>query len=48
MTSSSTARGVQLQYRFLAEPQTGSQVNNPLFDLLSAVATVPRNPIISI
>ena len=39
MTSSSTARGVQLQYRFLAEPQTGSQVDNPLFDLLSAVAT---------
>jgi putative molybdopterin biosynthesis protein len=39
MTSSSTARGVQLQYRFLSEPQTGSQVDNPLFDLLSAVAT---------
>ena len=39
MTSSSTARGVQLQYRFLSEPQTGSQMDNPLFDLLSAVAT---------
>ena len=39
MTPSSTARGVQLQYRFLSEPQTGSQVDNPLFDLLSAVAT---------
>ncbi len=39
MTSSSTARGVQLQYRFLSAPQTGSQVDNPLFDLLSAVAT---------
>jgi putative molybdopterin biosynthesis protein len=35
---SSTARGVQLQYRFITQPQTGSQVDNPLFDLLSAVA----------
>jgi putative molybdopterin biosynthesis protein len=39
MTSSSTARGVQLQYRYVADPQTGSQMDNPLFDLLSAVAT---------
>ena len=31
-------RGVQLQYRFVAESQTGSQIHNPLFDLLSAVA----------
>ncbi|MEI6027891.1 MAG: substrate-binding domain-containing protein [Betaproteobacteria bacterium] len=37
--SSTTARGVQLQYRFITQPQTGSQVDNPLFDLLSAVAT---------
>ena len=36
---SSTARGVQLQYRFISQPQTGSQVDNPLFDLLSAVAS---------
>ena len=33
-----TARGVQLQYRYVTEAQTGSQVDNPLFDLLSAVA----------
>lgn len=39
MISSSTARGVQLQYRYVADPQTGSQMDNPLFDLLSAVAT---------
>ena len=32
------ARGVQLQYRYVTEAQTGSQVDNPLFDLLSAVA----------
>lgn len=36
--SATPARGVQLQYRFISEPQTGSQVDNPLFDLLSAVA----------
>lgn len=30
-------RGVQLQYRFVAAPQSGAQVHNPLFELLEAV-----------
>ncbi|MCU0968775.1 MAG: helix-turn-helix transcriptional regulator [Rubrivivax sp.] len=32
------ARGVHLQYRFVAAGQRGADVDNPLFDLLSALA----------
>jgi hypothetical protein len=32
------ARGVELHYRFGATAQSSSQIEHPLFDLLSAVA----------
>ncbi len=33
-----SARGVQLHYRYVTDAQTGHQIDNPLFDLMSAVA----------
>ena len=32
-------RGVQLQYRFVAQGQRGGELNNPLFDWLAGRAT---------